>query len=163
MMSNCVTGNLNLGPTSTTLIEIGGLTAGTQFDIINVTGTANLGGTLNVTSWGGFTPAAGDTFNFLTFGSSTGSFATTNLPAGWSSALSPFATYLQLAIPGAALPPASVIPPSGSLITIAPDALLPDNDTQQAFDQLMTLADATAVSMLALPQSNSEEELRQCR
>jgi hypothetical protein len=119
---------------------------------------ATLDGTLNVTSWGGYTPAAGNSFNFLTFGSSSGAFAMTNLPAGWNSALSPFATYMQLAIPSAVLPPAIG---GGSLITIAPDAL-PGNDTQLAFDQLMMLADASAVGMLTMP-GNPEEELRQCR
>jgi filamentous hemagglutinin family protein len=153
-----VTGNLTLASTATTNIEIGGLTAGTQFDLINVTGLATLDGTLNVTSWGGYTPAAGNSFNFLTFGSSSGAFAMTNLPAGWNSALSPFATYMQLAIPSAVLPPAIG---GGSLITIAPDAL-PGNDTQLAFDQLMMLADASAVGMLTMP-GNPEEELRQCR
>ena len=157
-----VTGNLTLATTSTTNIEIGGLTAGTQFDQINVTGLATLNGTLNVTSWGGYTPAVGDSFNFLTFGSSSGAFATTNLPVAWGSTLSPLATYLQLAMPAAALPPATVTPPSGSLIALAPDAL-PTNDTQLAFEKVMVLADAAGVSMLAMPQLNDQEEPRQCR
>jgi hypothetical protein len=157
-----ITGNLTLASTSTTNIEVGGLTAGSQFDQINVGGLATLGGTLNVTSWGGYTPVAGNTFDFLTFGSSAGAFATTNLPAAWGSTLSPLATYLQLAIPAAALPPATVTPPSGSLITIAPD-VLPTNDTQLAFEKVMVLADAAGVSMLAMPQLNDQEEPRQCR
>ena len=154
-----VTGNLNLSPT-TTLIEIGGTTAGTQFDVINVGGTANLGGTLNVVSWGGYTPTAGDTFNFLTFGSSTGSFATTNLPAAWGINLAPFASYLQLAMNGlAALPPVS----ASTLITLAPDALLPAAETSKSFDLLAMLGEEAGMSFMSLPEDDERLALRQCR
>jgi hypothetical protein len=42
--------------------EIGGLAAGTQYDQINVTGAVSLGGNLNVSLIGGFTPAVGNKF-----------------------------------------------------------------------------------------------------
>jgi hypothetical protein len=58
--------------------EINGTTAGTQYDVINVSGNASLtGGTLNVT-WG-FTPAHSQTFEILSCGSRTGSFSTVNI------------------------------------------------------------------------------------
>ncbi|MFA7059770.1 MAG: LEPR-XLL domain-containing protein, partial [Pedobacter sp.] len=47
------------------------------FDQVNVTGSANFAGTLNVSLLDGFKPKAGDTFDIITFGSSTGIF--TNL------------------------------------------------------------------------------------
>jgi hypothetical protein len=64
-------------------MELGGLTVGTQYDRLAVTGSATLGGTLNVTNFGGFVPATGNTFTILTTSSGTvaGTFATTNLLA----------------------------------------------------------------------------------
>lgn len=65
-------------------IEIGG-TGGpgvnpNGHDQLLVSGTATLGGTLNVTLTNGFTPAPGNSFLILDTASSTGTFATTNLP-----------------------------------------------------------------------------------
>jgi len=45
--------------------EIGGTTAGTQYDEIDVTGTVSLGATLNVSLIGGFTPVLGQKFVIL--------------------------------------------------------------------------------------------------
>jgi len=47
------------------LIELGGLIPGEEFDVLNVLGTATLGGDLRVTAIDGFTPTPGDTFEFL--------------------------------------------------------------------------------------------------
>ncbi len=57
-------------------LEIGGLTAGTQYDRINITGNATLNGTLNITLVNGFTPSSGNSFQVMTFGSRTGDFTT---------------------------------------------------------------------------------------
>ena len=60
-------------------LGLGGLTAGTQFGYLNVSGNAVIGGTLNVNLLNSFFPAVGDTFTFLTTGGSvTGTFAITN-------------------------------------------------------------------------------------
>ena len=75
-----VIGALPLTSASTVNIELTGLTAGTQYDRLNVTGLLTQAGTLDVTLTG-FTPAAGDQFAILTYGSQTGSFATVNLPS----------------------------------------------------------------------------------
>ena len=64
------TGSLN--------IEIGGLTAGTQYDRLAISGSATLNGSLNISLIGGFVPNPGDTFQIMTFGSRSGSFTTTN-------------------------------------------------------------------------------------
>jgi hypothetical protein len=83
------------GPASVTLgsaeyngtleIEIGGLSAGVDYDQINQTlgsGQAQLGGTLNVSLLNNFTPQAGDVFDILTaVGGVSGSFSGTMLPA----------------------------------------------------------------------------------
>ena len=61
-------------------LKVGGTTAGTQLDQVNVAGTAVLNGTLNVALINGFGPNAGETFSVLKFAGSTGSFATFNVP-----------------------------------------------------------------------------------
>jgi hypothetical protein len=55
-------------------IDIGGLAAGSQFDQLNIGGTASLGGTLKLDLIAGFTPTVGDTFQVLTCGSRAGEF-----------------------------------------------------------------------------------------
>lgn len=59
-------------------VEIGGVTAGTDFDRLDVTGAATLAGTLRVSLVNGFTPSPGNTFQIMTFGSHTGDFTTTD-------------------------------------------------------------------------------------
>lgn len=71
-------------------IELAGTTPGGGHDRIQVTGSASLAGTLNVTTNNGFAPASGSTFTVLTASVVSGNFGTTNLPAlsapelGWS-------------------------------------------------------------------------------
>jgi hypothetical protein len=59
-------------------IEIGGLTAGTQFDRLAVSGQATLNGALAVSRIGGFVPSTGNNFVILTYGVRSGSFASVN-------------------------------------------------------------------------------------
>ena len=73
-----ITGNYTQLASGVLNIDLGGLTAGSQFDQLAVTGTATLDGTLNVDLIGGFTPSPGDTFQIMTYASSTGTFATIN-------------------------------------------------------------------------------------
>jgi hypothetical protein len=61
--------------TGTLLIELGGNSAGTGYDQINVTGSAILDGTLAVDLWGGFVPTDGQTFTVMTYGGVTGKFS----------------------------------------------------------------------------------------
>jgi hypothetical protein len=49
-------------------IELGGLSAGTGFDRLAVSGAVRLAGTVSVTLLAGFSPATNDTFTFLTAG-----------------------------------------------------------------------------------------------
>jgi hypothetical protein len=66
-------------------IEIGGLLAGSEYDVLNVSGTASLGGSLNVSLFdlgsGLFTPNAGDSFDILTADLLQGSFGTLSFAA----------------------------------------------------------------------------------
>ncbi len=59
-------------------VTIGGTTAGTKFDQLNVSGTASLNGTLNITLASGYTPAVGNTFDILNASSVSGNFSTIN-------------------------------------------------------------------------------------
>jgi hypothetical protein len=61
-----VTGNFTQSSSGTLDIQIGGPDAGTGFSQLNITGTAALGGTLDVSLLGGFTPSNGETFTILT-------------------------------------------------------------------------------------------------
>jgi len=66
-------------------VEIGGLLAGTEYDVLNVSGTASLDGTLNVSLFdlgsGLFAPQAGDSFDILTAEILSGSFSTLSYAA----------------------------------------------------------------------------------
>ena len=56
-------------------VEVGGHVAGAEFDRLDVSGTATLGGTLRVATVGGFAPAEGDRFRILEAGQRLGEFA----------------------------------------------------------------------------------------
>ena len=115
-----VTGNLTLAPTSTTTIELGGLTPGSGYDVINVNGAANLAGTLNVASYAGYVAGAGTTYNFLNYGSTSGSFSSVNVPTGSGITLTTLAAFSQLAVsaPGIAPPASTTLPTNTALIPL---------------------------------------------
>ena len=73
-------GTLDQDPTAVTTMELGGVTPGSGYDQIQVTGSADLSGTLNVLLIGGFEPLVGDFFDVVVAGGRTGSFSTYNLP-----------------------------------------------------------------------------------
>jgi len=64
-------------------IELGGTTAGTQYDQLTVTGTATMAGTLNVSLINGFIPQVGDSFTILPYGTRSGGYTILNLPEGY--------------------------------------------------------------------------------
>ncbi|MBW6487089.1 MAG: LEPR-XLL domain-containing protein, partial [Syntrophobacterales bacterium] len=73
----------NLTLSGSLTMEIGGMTPGAGpvenpdngYDQINVTDNIVLGGTLDISLINGFVPAAGQTFDIITFGSASGAFA----------------------------------------------------------------------------------------
>lgn len=67
-------GNLN--------IEIGGNQAGTEYDRLDISGVAELGGSLNIYWVNSFIPLAGDTFTVITHNGLDGRFATVNAADG---------------------------------------------------------------------------------
>ena len=64
-------------------IQLGGTTAGTEYDQLTVTGTATMAGTLNVSLIDGFIPQVGDSFTILPYGTRSGGFSTLNVPEGY--------------------------------------------------------------------------------
>jgi hypothetical protein len=83
-----VNGNYTQTSTGTLSIDIGGPSAGTQYDQLVIAGTghsATLSGTLTLTLVNGYTPAHGTNFTIMTYPSESGDFATKNL-GGLSSA-----------------------------------------------------------------------------
>lgn len=83
-----IAGRFSNGPDGILEIEIGGLEAGTLFDVIAVDGTAALNGTLDVSlidlGDGLFDPQLGNTFEILTATEGIGgTFETLLLPAGY--------------------------------------------------------------------------------
>ena len=80
-----ITGNFTNGSTGIIEAELGGATADT-YDVLAVSGTATLGGTLTGTLINGFTPS-GQSFDVITAGTASGSFATSNLPNGVNGAI----------------------------------------------------------------------------
>jgi hypothetical protein len=73
-----ITGTYVQTPAGALNIDIGGLTPGTLFDQLNVSGAANLAGTLNLDLINKFTPTIGQTFDIMNFKSETGKFTTIN-------------------------------------------------------------------------------------
>ena len=79
-----ITGNLTMTSTSVTDIEVRSpwTTAGTDFDLITVSGTATLAGALNVIHFDGITPPTNQQMQVLDATAVTGTFATVNPPFG---------------------------------------------------------------------------------
>jgi hypothetical protein len=69
-----VTGNLTNASSGSIVIDIGG-TSASQYGQLEVSGTATLGGTLQVDLVDGFSPAVGNTFEIMTFSSAVGTFS----------------------------------------------------------------------------------------
>ena len=76
-----ITGNYTQSSAGILNMQVAGTSAGSGYDQLNVSSSATLGGTLNVNLLGSFAPAGGSSYSVLTFGSSSGSFGTTNLPS----------------------------------------------------------------------------------
>jgi len=75
-----IAGDAVLGAANTLQIELAGLTAGSQYDRVNVAGDAWLDGTLDIDFYGGFNPVAGNSFDIIFASVLHGSFGTTLLP-----------------------------------------------------------------------------------
>ena len=72
---------LTSDPSGTLAVRIGGLVAGTDYDVLTSAYSLNLGGKLRVTLIRGFVPAIGSSFDIVSSAGLTGTFATTDLPS----------------------------------------------------------------------------------
>jgi hypothetical protein len=91
-----ITGNfVNQGAIQT---EIGGTTAGTQYDQLTVSGAVTVAGTLTISTVNGFKMAAGQSFVILTGTSITGAFAAVTWPTGVTGTVTYSATAATLNI-----------------------------------------------------------------
>jgi autotransporter-associated beta strand protein len=69
--------NATFDSTSTLIVKLGGTSAGMQYDQLNATGAASVGGTLDVRLVNGFVPSQGQSFTILNAaGKVSGNFAT---------------------------------------------------------------------------------------
>ena len=75
-----VTGNYTQSATGMLNIEIGGVNPGTEFDQLDISGSATLDGALNASLIGGFTPGDSDSFQIVKYASHSGVFGVENLP-----------------------------------------------------------------------------------
>jgi len=75
-----INGDYVQAPDGTLDIQLGGTTAGTEYDRLIVSGTVTLDGTLNVSTINSFVPAIGNQFQIFTYGarSNVTTFATVN-------------------------------------------------------------------------------------
>jgi hypothetical protein len=76
-----ITGAYTQSSTGTLFVDIGGTTAGTQYDQLQVSGAVTLGGTLDIALVSGYSPVAGTNFTIMTYASNPGptDFTTKNL------------------------------------------------------------------------------------
>lgn len=115
-----ISGNMNMNANSVLTVELGGSVPGTTFDYVNVMGTANLAGVLNVTSYNNYVPTGGTSYRFMNFAAARGSFAAVNLPVGWNISLVAGSNYFDLLAAASAAISASTLPPD---IALTPDAV----------------------------------------
>ena len=73
-----VTGNYVQTSSGNLDVDLGGLTAGSEFDQLTVSGSASIAGTMNVDEINGFAPTSGNSFPVLTAGSTSGKFGNIN-------------------------------------------------------------------------------------
>ena len=73
-----INGDITFNMAAQVDIELGGLTPGTDFDRIEISGQATLAGTLDVSLINPFVPVPGNTFEVMTFASRMGEFTMIN-------------------------------------------------------------------------------------
>ena len=76
-------GNYHQGASGVLEMSFDGTAVG-QYDVFAVSGTAFLNGTLSMSALNGFVPLAGDSFNLITYGRRSGSFASLFAPSGFT-------------------------------------------------------------------------------
>ena len=70
-------------PAGTYLVELGGLTAGTNHDQLRISGAASLTGLVQVAFVNGFTPTVGNSFTVMTYTARSGAFENLAAPGSY--------------------------------------------------------------------------------
>jgi hypothetical protein len=94
--------DLSLTGSSVIAVELGGLVAGAQYDVLAVNGQIALNGSLAVSLVNGFQPSVGDEFSIVAAGSVSGTFSSQFLPTlgnglGWHTTYLPTVVKLSIA------------------------------------------------------------------
>lgn len=89
---------VNLQNNGAVTVKIGGHDAGTEFTQLEIRGTAELDGAINIAVSNGFEPAIGDTFRVMTYYSYTGQFSTINSIGDYSFAAEYHPDHLLLTV-----------------------------------------------------------------
>ena len=108
-----IDGNLVLGSGSQITAELGGLTQGVDYDLIAVSGSAQLGGALDVLYTGGFSAIPESAFDLITYANATGSFSSIVGPLGVVFTASDFGTFFQFFIERPPAPADPLVPEFG--------------------------------------------------
>jgi len=138
-------------------IDLDGTTPNTKYDVLNVSGAASLGGTLNVDTLTGFTLAVGDSFDILNYASETGTFTTLNLPAlsgGDTWNVSYNATDLVIAVEGPALSKGTVTASPAHRVSRA----FGDSSTASTHEPTAILSRATCFAAHMMGSTSCGEE-----
>lgn len=95
-------GDYSQSATSVLSLEIGGAEAGTEYDVLQIDGTADLSGTVNVTFTNGYIPSGGDTFRIFSAGSLIDNGYTLNPPVllndGLTVVVSATSSYIEVSV-----------------------------------------------------------------
>ena len=112
--------------------ELAGLNQGIDYDLIAVTGTAALDGTLDVIYTGGFNAASASAFDLLTYANASGGFASVLGPLGVTFTASDLGTFFQFFIGQPPAPTTPVVP------ELSPDPVIPELGTEAVIGTLPT-------------------------
>ena len=94
-----ITEDYTQGSAATLRIELGGPTPGDEYDVLDVTGTANLDGKLRVDPINNYLPDVGTQFTILTAGSINGQFAEVTGPGQYTVTYNANNVTLTVAVP----------------------------------------------------------------
>ncbi len=108
-----ISGNYSEGPNAHLAVKLGGTLAGTNYDQLSISGSAALAGTLDVSYWNGFTPAAGSFYTVLACNARTGFFSAITAPTNTTATV--YTAKTVLVEPGNTPPTAKISVPAQSL------------------------------------------------
>ncbi len=108
-----ISGNYSEGPNAHLAIKLGGSLAGTNYDQLSIGGSAALAGTLDVSYWNGFTPAAGSFYTVLACNARSGFFSAITAPTNTTATV--YTAKTVLVEPGNSPPAAKLTVPAQSL------------------------------------------------